>query len=73
MQLKPNRQQVPASQQSVFPDHHLYYYYYYYYYYFLYTPASIDPRLKWLCVDFIFIWEGLTEENGVMSLKEHAD
>ena len=41
MQLKPNRQKVPASQHSVFPDHHLrrvmrlgatghcYYYYYF--------------------------------------------
>jgi len=24
-------------------------------------------------VDFIFIWEGLTEENRVISLNEHAD
>jgi len=29
--------------------------------------------LEWLRVDFIFSREGLTEENGVISLNEHDD
>jgi len=30
-------------------------------------------RLEWLRVGFIFSWEGLAEENGVISLNELAD
>ena len=29
--------------------------------------------MEWLRVDFIFSREGLAEENGVISLNEHAD
>jgi len=47
------------------------------------TQSSINPRgkklittktrLEWLRVDFIFSREGLTEENGIISLNEYAD
>jgi len=54
------------------------YYYYYYLPQVVKTPVvknqkKTKTRLEWLRVDFIFSRGGLTEENGVISLNEHAD
>ena len=56
----------------------------YYYYYLNFLPHVVyrspglktkktETRLEWLRVNFIFSREGLTEENGVISLNELAD